>query len=260
MLRRLNETGRKTIVSQHYELTLNRDIATKPPYFELKLDLASYDFPPSAYIYVEAWRGNVSQRWNIGTVDRIDPKDVDYRRLTELSVSANFRITVVSDSKPGFILGKIDQIARSLSSLGEQSILPTVELEDMSEVWRLDYPTDVDMPVLQLNAKIENISQKIRQPGLFRSVVLPAVVRSILTRILLIDGESLDFKNIEPNEASYKWLNFSDGIVPIESTRSEFADDPENDRQLIEKWIDEVTSKFAEESIQVGKFIGTSLP
>lgn len=255
MLRNLNATKRRAISTGDYQLTLKNDSFAADPYFELELDLKKYKFPSSARICVEAWRGNVSKRWDFGTIDHINLRDTNYRRLDDMSVSLNFRITVISSDIPGLILGEAKTKVRFSSSLDQQSFLPIELKDDMVEVWRLDYNNSSDEPVLQLNQKMVNVVEEIRKPGIFRSTILPAVLRSVLTRILIIDKTPLDINEIETDQPSFKWLNFADGIVSVETIKTRVEKDGHSDEDVEEilDWIEIVVEKFSNDKLQINK-------
>ncbi len=252
MLRHLNATNRKTISPQNYSLTLHKTVETASPHFNLTLNLGKYNFPDSANICVEAWRGNVCQRWNVGTVGFIDLGDDASRRLKELPISARFRITVISNETHGLILGETKPVTRSFQPSTHQSFLPVQFVDNMNEIWRVDHGNSDDVPVLQLNRRLRNVEDQIGKPTSFLCLtILPAVLRTVLTRFLLIENNSLT--ESEPEQAMYQWLNFSNELVPYDNLLDELENesDIEQRHKELSSWIESVVEHFAETRLKL---------
>jgi len=258
MLRNLNATNRKTISPQHYSLKLEKVAETSPPHFNLTLELESYKFSKSARICVEAWRGSISQRWNFGTVGGIEQGDKRFRKLKELSVSATFQIKVISTETPGLILGQTKSVIRSCQPADNQSFLP-IQYEDFHEIWRLEHSNATDQPVLQLNTKLRDVEEQIGNPtSLLCLTVLPAVLRAVLVRFLLI--ENFKFDETEQEQVAYQWFDFSYKLVPYDSLLTDLQenDDDEEKRVLLSEWIESVVDKFAQNVLKVNQHIPQS--
>ena len=67
--------------------------------------------------------------------------------------------------------------------------MPLVPADLGSQVWRLDYGQGDDMVVLKVNNRLPDFSRSVRQDPVFRGLVMPQVLRSILERALLVDRE-----------------------------------------------------------------------
>src|SRR5687767_878880 len=114
---RLNFTGRKKIDKQHARVVFPCDPvgSKKGYYFNLTLDLDSYELPPDGRIFVEATRGQVLMRYDLGTVgQRLDLSPAQ-RRLFDFGASPDgvkLRVKVVQADGPdaGKLLAEADGI------------------------------------------------------------------------------------------------------------------------------------------------------
>lgn len=184
MISRINRTGRRRIHLRDIALQLREAERQEAPIFDLDLRLDDYDFPPEARVRVEAWRGNASQRWDFGTVGRLAPPPESDRRLTDLPAGVRFRVFVVAADESGKLLGHAPAIRPKLPL---NSLLPLEEADLGAEVWRVQFDGEDANPVLLVNGNIPGISEAVRHDPTFRSLVIPEVFRTILTRMVLID-------------------------------------------------------------------------
>ena len=77
--------------------------------------------------------------------------------------------------------------------------------------WRVRF--DDDMPVLVINDRTPGWKELVMEPR-FRSMVAPAVMRTVLTRILIIDiGESIDDE--DETKWSNRWLRFAQSLPGV---------------------------------------------
>lgn len=245
MIRRFNRTGRKTIAHQHARVTLHR-LDAEQTSFEIALDLTPYDFPKDANIRVEAWRSNAIQRWEFGTVGEIARPPPSERVLRDVPESAAFRVAVVAPDDSGLLFGLSANIRpRRQPSPGKErvaeSLLPVERVRDLGEeVWRLDFG-DEELPVLQLNASIADISYIVNDPA-FRSLVVPEIFRSILQRAILVSRVDPD----DPDANAWSdWIALAKTHNPgadIPAVKDPAADD---ERERAFDWIEEAVAGFA---------------
>jgi len=111
MIRRFNYTGRKRILREDVPISLT---GSKPIWgFDIDLTrITSYEFPPSARIYVEAYEQASYMRFDFGSVEKIAPVSKDARVLSEFEGSdgVRFRIKVVDASLDAKVLAEADGI------------------------------------------------------------------------------------------------------------------------------------------------------
>ncbi len=207
MISRINRTGRKRIQRRDVDLSLRVAERGEAPIFDLTLRLEDYGFPPEARVRVEAARGNASQRWDYGTVWRRTPPPDEERRLTEVPGAASFRVFVVAADGSGKLLGHAPNLRPVLPL---DSRLPLEESDDLGEeVWRVEFDGDNGDPVLKVNSGIPGISESVRRDPAFRSLVMPEVFRTILTRMVLIDRA-----NPEDDEPWGHWFGIAHAYLP----------------------------------------------
>lgn len=240
MNRRLNYTGRVKIrrTDAHVSLRFTKEQA--PPTVDLALDLSRYDFPTDARVRLEARRGLAGQRWEIGTVATHDSSSPAERRLTDVPDSCQFRVAIVADDDSGRLLGLVDRIRPVLP---RRSLLPLREVEDLGqEVWRVDFG-DSERPELQVNSSIPGISDLVRTDPSFRALVMPSVLRTILTHMLFVEsGESN-----EEDSPLHEWWRFAQGLAPSPEGALPTGVD---DRC---KWINAVVEAFADSSVRAAR-------
>lgn len=241
MISRINRTGRKRIHKQDIDLSLRASKPDEAPVFDLELRLAAYRFPPDARVRVEAWRSNASQRWDYGTVLRLAPPPVDERSLSEVPAGAHFRVFVVAADGSGKLLGHAPNL-KPVQPL--HSRLPLEESDLLGDqVWRVDFDGEDGNPVLQVNGAIPGISDIVRRDSAFRALVMPEVMRTILTRMTLIDHA--DPQDLDDPWAD--WFQIARRYLPDKEPPSLPTTRPlqpaDNDRAR--EWIDEVVGAMA---------------
>lgn len=242
MIRRLNRTGRLQIARSDISVGLRPTEGNEPPIFDIELNLEGYNFPADARVRVEAWRSNAVQRWDFGTVGLpLAPSD-EARRMRDVPQSSQFRVMVVAGDGSGRLLGHLPSIRPVLP---QKSLLPVREAgEDElgEEVWRVDFGDD-DLPELLLNANVGGISEIVRSDKTFRSLVMPAVLRSILTHGLIDERADPD-----DDESPWEgWFRLAKSLHPdVEVPRAE-SDDFDTDLTEAREWIEAVVRAFAKE-------------
>jgi hypothetical protein len=148
-----------------------------------------------------------------------------------------FRVKITSAGDDHRILAEADGIPLVMpdEKPGKQNplltVIPSKDLRD--EMYRLDFARE--QVAILINNDFGNYKE-IGRSAAFLSLVLPAVLREILTRILLID------KGIEEygeNDWHVLWIRFALGHPGIGGLP---AEDAEEERL---EWIDKVVGAFA---------------
>lgn len=240
MNRRLNYTGRVKIRRTDAHISLRFTKEQAPPTIDLVLDLSRYDFPPEARVRLEARRGLVGQRWDVGTVATHDSSSRTEHRLTDVPDSCQFRVAVVADDDSGRLLGLAERIQPVLP---RRSLLPLREVEDLGhEVWRVDFG-DSERPELQVNSSIPGISDLVRTDPSFRALVMPSVLRTILTHMLFVESAQPG----EEDSALHEWWRFAQRLAPsTDGVQPRGVDD-------CCKWINAVVEAFADSSVRAAR-------
>ena len=258
MIRRFNSTGRTSIPSSRANVTLLRleGNGRRGPrtgttagaqdttwYFDLKLDLANYRFPADARVRVEAWRGNAFQRWDWGTVGALAQPDEPGRILKDVPETCQFRVFVIDSGDSGLLLGLADKLRPKLPV---ESLLPLVPADLGSEVWRLDYGQGDDMVVLKVNNDLPDFSQAVRTDPVFRGLVMPQVLRSILERALLVERED----PAEPEGRWSPWFDLARSILPGREPPTVGYDAQDDEVARADRWIDDVVAAFSADKVK----------
>lgn len=246
-IRRLNYTNRKRLGQAHVKVSIHA-AGNDPAEFDTNLSLGSYDLPSNALVAVEAYRQTSWMRFPWGTVGQLErPND---RQLREFDYAEGilFRVRVTSvDTPEGVLLAEADRIRpRRLEEVEEQriSLLPVKPDDDLrDQVFRVDFS---DHPILLINSRLGDWRSVGRDP-VFASLVFPAAMREILTRILHIENyfdteDSADWKS--------QWLQFSTGL-PGGSDLP-----PQGEVDQIDNWIDDAVSAFCRQLLIYSRFEG----
>lgn len=252
MPRRLNYTDRRKISRDDVSIRLHRN--GEGLVFDAALDLANYKLDritPPPQVYVEAYRGGSAlwKRFDFGRYGTVQPPPD--RSLDEFGVPEGilFRVKVsaVSDDALGRLLAEADAIRPRLPDEQDahgEPLIQHVAADDMGdELWRVtDF--DGDMPLLKVNSRVPmGVDQFLRDPQ-HRAVVMPAVMRQVLTRILILDRDAWDDE--DATSWQVRWLNFASGLPGVgqrpdadeEAGRLRNADE-------LERWIDDAVESFA---------------
>jgi hypothetical protein len=130
----------------------------------------------------------------------------------------------------------------------EEARLPLlpVKAEDLGhEVYRIDFfgPT----PMLLINRAVGDKDTVARSP-LFMSLVYPAALREILTRIILVE----DYEEYDEEGDSWmdRWLKFATRLPNMGPVPGK----DDNDREL---WIDDAVAAFAKLQGMLDRFVAT---
>ena len=230
---RLNFTGRRRISQSHVGITVTGIGGIET--FSAEMQLESYKLPATAAVIVEACRQLELARFDFGTAGALSPPASC--RLSEFGtvVGLRFRVKVVStDSPRGRLLAVADRIAPRNEQQQSMPRVPllAVKAQDIGcEVWRLDF---TDEPLLLVNPRIVPKKPLVRSVE-FQSLVLPEILRSILSRILFVEQiRTVD----DSDDWTTRWLRFAEsmpgvGMLPDSS-------DPEADVD----WIDAAIRSF----------------
>lgn len=236
MKRRINYTDRKRIPGERVSLNLIEHDGQKS--FDANLNLDGLGLANHACIYLESYHKTDYMRYAFGTVEHIQkPQNTDLGFLGRIE-NLRFRLKIVDESGDrGLILAVADRI-RPEGADEIRSIL-TVEFKDLGhQVWRVSF--DGNEPILELNSTVPFIRDKAKADYRLFFYVYPAVIREILTNMILIDGiPDLD----DAEEWEQDWMGFAyryGGEYPEILDRSQDGFD-ENE---IRGWVERVVTEF----------------
>lgn len=245
-IRRLNYTGRKRISREDVRIAL-QEKPGEPAAFEADLgNLREYKLPADALVFVEARLQTRWMRFPFGTVGAITP--CPDRHLTEFDSTDGvlFSVKVTSASeRSGMMLAEADRIPVRFPGKVEEPRLPLlpVKADDLGqEVYRIDFsgPT----PMLLINRAAGDKDTIARSP-LFMSLVYPAALREIVTRIIHV--EQYEEYDEEGDGWMDRWLKFAARLPNI----GPIPGKDDDDREL---WIDDVVAAFAKQQTMLDRF------
>jgi hypothetical protein len=246
MIRRFNYTGRKSIKRENAQIRLVQG-GREASYFDADLRLESYSLPSSAEVLIEAYRQTVLMRFPWGTVGTLRPSV--NRELTDFAApeEALFRVRVVeADPRTGRLLAEADKIRprdRETDEVRREPLLPVVPQDLRDEVWRIDFD---DRPRLIINSNVVDWRSVAHSPE-FRTLVYPAVLRTILTRILMIE-KTIDTD--DPSDWRCLWLKFAQQLPGAPERPADMEDQEET-----ADWIESIVLAFARRERLLDRFL-----
>lgn len=242
-LRRLNYTGRKRIAREDVRIGLEG----LPPIARLVAgyDLASYAFPATARVVVEAQAGWTVQQFELGTVGV--PTHPDDCVLSDFSSLAGilFRLKIVATGDhDGRILGEADKLhpSGSVADASQRSFV-VVRPTDLGQVpWSLEF--DENQPLLLVNSRLGDHHEFLRRKEVL-ALVLPAVLKGVLSEALAVGADE---------EGGSSWhtqaLRFGERLAGTSPPVAE--DDDARDR-----WTHDAVNAFARHHRLLEGLLGT---
>lgn len=237
MLRTFNYTGRKRIGLADISISLAHE-SDATMRFNANVDLTSLDLPPSSHVYLEAYYQTDWERFSCGSVGV--PNELINQELQgfEEGAAVHFRIKVVASEEKGRILAIADNIRPiSVDDDKHRDSLLEVSFTDLGpEVWRVRWTGS--SPHLEFNKNIPNCKHLVRRDPAFHAFALPAILREILTRLILVD----DALNAEEESSAHRWVELGSSLA---GERLE-AYEP-GDEERVDRWIDNAIRRFADD-------------
>lgn len=237
MIRRFNYTKRRRIEQWRVEIEIYDTEDAGGAWFSAILDLEGMGLPSDARVIVEAKRHRFSSRFDWGTVANPQPS-TDYR-LSGMPPNPSFRVMVVASDGSSRLLALADNLKPQRADGGAESLLWMEEAELGKEVWRLDFG-ESDNPTMYVNRNIRGMSDVVRQDDTFRALVIPQVLRSILTRAVIVDECDLD-------DDAGRWSEWMSFVAEFhDEDLAAITYEPEVDAAAKAEWIDSAVRAFAE--------------
>ena len=232
MIRRFNYTQRRRIQQERISIELYEADENGTLAFSAELNLTSMGLPPDAPVFIIANRGSTAMRFDWGTV--ANPSRSQDCRLTDIPSNPSFRVMALAPDGSGRLLALAERIKPKRGE-SDASLLWLQEEDLGKEVWRLDF-ADAN-PTMLVNKNIPRISATVREDDTFRALIIPEVLRSILTRALIVEEYDLD-----DGEGSWsEWIGFVRSFYDVEfPTASDDSDDTTK-----AEWIEGAVEAFA---------------
>ena len=231
----INHTGRKRLTSEDVAIGLHNE--STPLAFEVtRLSLDRHKLPGDALVRLEAYHRTIYARFRLGTVS--EPVLPGRQTIPQFSIPDGIRfrvkVTSVAESEMGQLLAAGTRIAPSWLDGGQESLLPVKPDDTLGqEVYRLNFDDGI---VLLINDRIEQWREVSRDPE-FMALVYPAVLRMVLSRILLNKEQSED-----DNEEDWpeQWIEFATGHLGMEEPPQMESEGIES----VSQWIDRAVASF----------------
>ena len=245
--KRIKFLHRKKILQSDVEIRLEVLGPTKR--FSAKLNLADYKFPPEAKVFVDAKQLLERIRFDFGSVIRPSrTASIDISRLKGERVTFDVLVVDLSNSRKLGSAETVRPLKTGETSIGPKELLPIDASKSLDGVlWRVDYNENwegsVDAPVLLFDksAARESAANFVGNNWV-RGLVFPAVMREILTRILIIERHTYESDSTAWRDA---WLRFASKCAGQDLPA---PDDDSLSQEEFEQWIQIAVEKMATRS------------
>jgi hypothetical protein len=199
--------------------------------------LVNYELPGESLVFLEAYRQTNWMRFDFGKVGKIVPPKDMHLSLFDIPVGIRFRVKITASGNVHKLLAEANAIplitpddeAYKTSPLLD--VEPTKKLGD--EIYRVGFPDD-GKPVLYINSEAGNYKIIGKSPA-FLSLALPAIVRDILFKIVIIYDWNDD---TDMDDWRSRWVRFATSLPG-----SDKLPDGNEDERL--DWIQDIVSWFA---------------
>lgn len=237
MIRKFNYTNRVKIKRE--DVCINWVSSDEQNWFDADLSklLVNYEFPDDSSVFLEAYRQTNWMRFDFGTIGNLKPPKDPHLRLFDSPHGVKFRVKITASGDVHKLLAEANAIPLITPDDENSQDSPLLDVEPTDqlgdEVYRVGFPEE-GKPVLYINSELGNY-KIIGRSSAFLSLVLPAAVREILFRIVIVDDWSDD---TDMDNWRSRWIKYANTL-------------PENDQLSdIEKedrldWIQETVSRFA---------------
>lgn len=241
MIRRLNFTGRRRLARGDVTVRLTRG-ADGRLQVGVGLTLGHYALPPSALVFVEAYRQTTWQRFAFGTVASPVASAPTILRQFGTAQGVRFRVRVVEavvSGRPPRVLALVDDLrpVAPPEGKGGLSLLPVDWGDFDGHTWKLEID-DESGPLLLVSKKLVPDREAFVGSREFTSLVLPVVLRRVLEQVLQAETDSA-----ETDGWTGEWLRLAriwSGVNPPSDrgTATGLTD-------VEEDWIDDVVDSFS---------------
>jgi len=236
MIRRFNYTNRTRIRREDIVITLREQNGDN--WFDADLiKLANYELPSESLVFLEAYRLTNWMRFSYGHIGKLTPPKNLHLKLFDSPEGVKFRLKVTAAGDVHKLLAEADAISLLTQDQAEGikepllPVMPSKELGD--EIYRVDFSEG--HPVLLINSEVGNYKD-VGRSAAFISLAIPAVLREILTQIIIVD-ERIDDEDMDDWHS--RWIRFIKQLPGIgELPRMD-------DNEECSDWIQNAVAVFA---------------
>src|SRR5690606_21482927 len=152
-----------------------------------------------------------------------------------------FRVKIVEpssddhDARPARILSQADRIRpRASDHRRARSLLPLDAGDFRDEVWRLEID-ETGGPLLKISRHLAPNYRDLAESREFATLALPAILRAILTRIIVIDQQVV---NEDSSDWRWLWIRLATSLPGVSTPP------PADGRPEQEEWIENAVAAF----------------
>lgn len=246
---RLNFTGRRKIEKGQAHVAIRDDPggSGREHYFELALDLSTHGLPPTARVFVEAFRKETLMRFDFGTVAALATPTPAQSRLRDFGSDPDgvrFRVKVTQPDGPdaGKLLAEADNLAPDQGT----GVTPLIQIAGDDGLgptpWRLEVTTSQPrLPTLFINTQIGGKSMAVDPIG--KPLLLTAAVREIFAALVNAGEED------DPEHWVNLWRAFATDVLHLLDPVEVDAED----QSAVDDWVEQAVNAFATEHDLAGQ-------
>lgn len=239
MQRNYNFTSRQKVNRDEVSFSFV-DAQASPLVFNVVFNFEADKYSKEAHLFIEAHVKETRQRFDFGTISQ--PTSPDDLTLDKLDPTGNpiFEVLIVDQH------GSILAIGNGMKAYDDddkerRSAIAVLSrpLDQLS--WKVDIEKN-QQPELIINSRIPDFMEKIKSNALYRGLIIPAVMKQVLTCYLLnndsddTDDEDRyrkqwlelaeDYNDQRPDEedSMYTKMNWLDDVITNFCTKHKFSD------------------------------------
>lgn len=236
----INWTKRKSLAHECVEVSRLPIGADEPEQIDVQIKLPKDEFHSSAFVVIEAYRRQLSKRFECGTVGDLivpNPLQLDVFGSDKLP---SLRLLVVDneDQPRGRLLGSIEkiQIPGSGNQNASKNSLLLVDLGNLeNEIWKVDIDTDTG-PRLIVDHRVRDVGNRISSDPELCGLILPSAFQQILMTLADL-CDDCDEDDLSEGWIG-RWIKFCSNLGVASDPR-----DPETEKDI---WIEECFDLFCE--------------
>lgn len=238
MSRRFNYTGRRRLTRDCIHIHLQKAKGGQAPSFSADLQLPEgFGLPPQAKVYVEAYAGTSSMRFDFGTVTLVQQPGNCLLEDIDEGAAVLFRVKVVDESEHvGRLLASASGIRPEGDDVGgaRKALLPLEVTDLCEEIWQLDVDEDAG-PTLLMNNSIPGIKERLPNDVVLTGSIYPEVVRQ-MARMLWNPESHFD----DGAQWVMDWKQWLEGHLG-----REVGSDERSDPESLDQLVNDVASNFS---------------
>lgn len=236
----LNWTNRKKISPNCVQVERLENESSEPRKISVEISSLDEYFPESALVVIEAYRFQISKRFDCGTVGNLKVPNPLVLEVFGTYSLPDLRLLVVNqdEKNKGRLLGSIKtiKIPGSGNRRNSKKSLLLVDIEALgNEIWKVDFLNTG--PRLIIDSDIPNIKEDIENNPKVFSYIVPSAFRQILNEIV----HSHRLYETDDSDESWirDWIDFCKKLG-MDEDPTEIVDEEKSD------WVEQCVRKFCD--------------